>query len=63
MYHSGVPITKRGEVWSFLIDRYKAREGVEFALPPEFAGKAGFEHLCQGTTEYEHNIMVDLGED
>ncbi len=58
---SGVPPSKRSEVWPLLAQRYQARNDPDWSMPPEVTGPAGLAQLLKGETEFEHNIVVDLG--
>ena len=59
----GIPPSKRSEVWPLLAQRYRARNDPDWSMPPEITGPSGLAELLRGETEFEHNIVVDLGKE
>lgn len=49
-------------MWPVLTQRYQARNDPDWSLPAEVGGANGLSELLKGETEFEHNIVVDLGE-
>lgn len=57
---TGVPPSRREEVWQYLSDQFQARSRPEWQVPTQLLEKKDFQQLSKESTEYEHNIMVDL---
>ncbi len=57
----GIPPSKRCEVWPLLTQRYRVNNDSDWSLPAEVGGANGLAELLKGETEFEHNIVVDLG--
>lgn len=58
---TGVPPSRREEVWEFLSKLYLTRNQPEWDFPEELCGEVAFKQLGQMPTEYEHTITMDLG--
>ncbi len=58
----GVPPSRREEVWHYLSELYQHRNRLDWDHPEVLSGEIAFHQLGQETTEYEHNITVDIGQ-
>ena len=58
---TGISPSKRGEVWSMLAKQYQARNEIDRSLPPGLTDQDGFRQLLEEETEFENNILVDIG--
>ena len=58
---TGIPPSKRAEMWPLLAQRYKTRVDSDWSLPQDVSGEEGLKRLLEKTTEFEHTIFVDLG--
>ena len=56
----GVPPSRREEVWGYLSNQFRARRRPDWEVPAMLSEKEDFQQLSQESTEYEHNITVDL---
>lgn len=59
--HAGIPPSKRSEVWPLLTQRYQASNDPDWSLPSEVDRANGLTELLNEETEYENNIVLDLG--
>ena len=57
----GVPPSRREEVWQHLSQLYQSRNRIDWNYPTVLCGEESFHRLGEKTTEYEHNISVDIG--
>lgn len=54
---SGVPKAHRGDIWWLLTEQHKLQyPGVENQTPTK-----PYNELLKDLTEYQHNILIDLG--
>ena len=62
---SGVHPGRRAEVWQFLINQYRARQGEGQGEETGFcvSSRVSCQKLCEEETEYEAAISADIGEE
>lgn len=57
IFCSGVPKAHRGDIWWLLTEQHKLQyPGVENQTPTK-----PYNELLKDLTEYQHNILIDLG--
>jgi len=57
----GIPPSKRSEVWPILASRYRTTTNSDWVMPTSSKEHESLHHLLNMDTEFEHNIVVDLG--
>ncbi|XP_064607616.1 TBC1 domain family member 1-like isoform X2 [Liolophura sinensis] len=57
----GVPRTKRGEVWQYLVEQHQHNNPSLAALNPTRNQGVGYEDLLKQLTTHQHAILIDLG--
>ena len=58
---TGVPRSKRGDVWHFLAEQYCLKLGpIDSSKFPNY--NVPYENLLRQLTSHQHAILIDLGE-
>lgn len=57
----GVPRTKRGEVWQYLVEQHRHNNPSLAGLNPTRNQAVGYEDLLKQLTTHQHAILIDLG--
>ncbi|XP_072039831.1 LOW QUALITY PROTEIN: TBC1 domain family member 1-like [Amphiura filiformis] len=58
LFKQGIPRSKRGEIWTFLVDQHKLRkQSITMAIPHHDS----YVELLKRLTTHQHSILIDLG--